>query len=121
MDSMLRHDGDKQGLGLEELEENANILILAGSETTAALLSGATYWLLRTPNELDKVTREVGAAFPSETDITLNQVTTELPYMLACLNEALRLYPPALGGFKRSTELPTWISGYRIPASVGRR
>ncbi|GAQ05188.1 maltose permease MAL31 [Aspergillus lentulus] len=58
MDSMLRHQGDKDGLSLEELKENANVLILAGSETTAALLSGVTYRLLRTPDALDKVARE---------------------------------------------------------------
>lgn len=82
MDSMLRHQGDKDGLSLEELKENANVLILAGSETTAALLSGVTYRLLRTPDALDKVAREVRAAFASEKDITFNQVTAKLPYML---------------------------------------
>jgi cytochrome P450 len=40
MDSMLRRRGDKEGLSLEEREENANIPILAGSETTAAVVWG---------------------------------------------------------------------------------
>ncbi|GFF77557.1 benzoate 4-monooxygenase cytochrome P450 [Aspergillus lentulus] len=106
------------GLSQEELEENANVLILAGSETTATVLSGVTYWLLRTPDALDKVMREVRAAFASEKDITFNQITAKLPYKLACLNEAFRLYPPVLGGLQRWTEVPTWISGYRVPANT---
>ncbi|RHZ63454.1 putative sterigmatocystin biosynthesis cytochrome P450 monooxygenase [Aspergillus thermomutatus] len=100
MDLMLRHGGDEEGLSLEELEADANILILAGSKTTAALLSGVT------------------AAFASETDITFNQVTAKLPYMLACLNEAFRMYPPVPGGVQRWTEAPTWISGYHIPPNT---
>ncbi|EAW12295.1 putative sterigmatocystin biosynthesis cytochrome P450 monooxygenase [Aspergillus clavatus NRRL 1] len=115
MDSMLRHRGDKDGLSEEELVANANILIIAGSETTATLLSGVTYWLLQTPAAMERVTREVRTTFASEAEITFNNVTAQLPYMLACISEAFRLYPPVPGGLQRWTETPTRISGYEIP------
>lgn len=120
MDSMLRNRGKENGLSNDELVENANILIIAGSETTATLLSGATYWLLRSPDILDKVTREVRENMDSEADITLQSVSTKLPYMLACITEALRLYPPVPGGLQRITvpSAPTRISGYDIPPNV---
>jgi cytochrome P450 len=118
MDSMLRHRGDENELSVEELEANANFLIIAGSETTATLLSGVTYWLLQTPEALNKVTREVRSSFASEADITFSGVTVQLPYMQACLNEALRLYPPVPGGLERRTETPIQISGYKIPEQV---
>ncbi|KAJ5623733.1 hypothetical protein N7510_000042 [Penicillium lagena] len=117
MDSMLRHSGDKEKeLTDKEMEANANILIIAGSETTATLLSGVTYWLLRTPDALHKATHEVRSSIPSDSDITF-QTTSQLPYMLACLNEALRVYPPAPGGLERITipPSPADISGYMIP------
>jgi cytochrome P450 len=52
MDSMLKHRGEKDGLTDTELVSNSAILVIAGSETTAALLSGVTYWLLRCKAEL---------------------------------------------------------------------
>lgn len=81
MQSMLRHRGEKDGLTDVELEANSRVLIIAGSETTATLLSGVTYWLLRTPKALEKVTEEVRTAMHSEAEITFNKVTTNLPYM----------------------------------------
>lgn len=52
------------------MEANANILIIAGSETTVTLLSGVTYWLLRTPDALRKVTHEIRSSIKSDADIT---------------------------------------------------
>lgn len=120
MESMLRHQGDKaKELTDKEIEANANILVIAGSETTATLLSGVTYWLLRTPDVLRKVTHEVRSSITSESDITF-ETASRLPYMLTCLNEALRIYPPAPTGLERMTipPDPVEISGYTIPPGV---
>ncbi|KAI9929328.1 hypothetical protein MW887_000796 [Aspergillus wentii] len=116
MDSMLRHQGQKDGLVQHELEANSNILIIAGSETTATLLSGVTYWLLRTPEALAKATKEVRLAMKNEADITFHNVTTQLPYMLSCIDEAFRMYPPVPSGLQRMTLSPVCISGYELPA-----
>lgn len=118
MDSMLRHRGEKEGLTDRELLANANILIIAGSETTATLLSGLTYWFLRSPEALTKVAREIRSTMKTEADITFNSVTSQLPYMLACVDEALRMYPPVPVGLQRMTLAPIRISGYEIPARV---
>ncbi|KAL4930696.1 cytochrome P450 [Aspergillus undulatus] len=120
MDSMLRNRGeDKNTLSVEELEANANILIIAGSETTATLLSGATYYILRDPDILAKATAEVRSVMKSESDITFQKATAELPYMQACLDEAFRLYPPVPAGLQRRTIAPlTTISGYDLPAGT---
>lgn len=120
MDSMLRQRGEKGGLTDRELESNANILIIAGSETTATLLSGVTYWLLRTPDAMEKVVREVRSTMATEDDITFNNVTARLPYLMACLDEAFRMYPPVPTGLQRLTppESPITISGYQIPPKV---
>ncbi|RYP61837.1 hypothetical protein DL771_009987 [Monosporascus sp. 5C6A] len=85
---------------LSLLRMNASVLILAGSETTATLLSGAVYLLTMNPDKLAKLTREVRDNFASDDEITLLSVN-DLPYMLACLNESLRLYPPVAVGTAR--------------------
>lgn len=53
---------------------NASILILAGSETTATLLSGATYLLMTNPETMRKLEQEVRSAFKSDEEITLLSV-----------------------------------------------
>ena len=115
---MLRNRGEKDSLNDSELEANSNILIIAGSETTATLLSGATYWILRNPEALAKLTDEVRSVMKSEPEITAQKASAELPYMLACFDEAFRLYPPVPTGLQRRTLVPTRISGCDIPAGV---
>ncbi|KAK3321733.1 putative cytochrome P450 [Apodospora peruviana] len=93
---------DELKLDPGRIQMNAAVLILAGSETTATLLSGVTFLLLRHPECLRKATEEVRSTFRSEKDITLTSVA-RLEYMLACLNEALRRYPPVPFGLPRVT------------------
>ncbi|RDW74643.1 cytochrome P450 [Aspergillus mulundensis] len=123
MDAMLRSrsrgEDDKDAMTKpltdSEIVANSNILIIAGSETTATLLSGATYWILRTPGVLEKVVREVRKVMVNESDITVLKASADLPYMLACFEEAFRLYPPVPTGLQRWTVEPINISGYEIP------
>ncbi|KAI2643135.1 putative cytochrome P450 monooxygenase [Xylaria nigripes] len=106
---------DELGLSHGCLAVNAAILILAGSETTATLLSGATYLLTMNPEILQKVTQEVRSTFKSDDEITLLSVS-RLTYMLACLNESLRCYPPVTTGLPRHVpQGGTMIDGNFVP------
>ena len=120
MDSMLRNHDTKDGLTHEEIVANANVLIIAGSKTTATLLCGITYWLLKTPDALEKVTTEVRSTMNSETDVTASLVAAKLPYLQACIDEAFRMYPPVPTGLTRMTIEQTLISGYEIPSGVSK-
>ncbi|KAK1753193.1 cytochrome P450 [Echria macrotheca] len=91
---------DEWGLTLDKLQANSAILIIAGSETTATLLSGVTYLLLTNQSALERLTAEIRSTFKAEAEIDFASVST-LPYLLACLDEALRLYPPVPGGLPR--------------------
>lgn len=105
-------------MGPDRLRINASTLIVAGSETTATLLSGVTYLLLSNPETLRKVTDEVRSSFSSDDEITLLSVGG-LTYMLACLNEALRVYPPVAGGMPRSTPNgEATVDGHVVPKDV---
>ncbi|KAK9418901.1 hypothetical protein SUNI508_07673 [Seiridium unicorne] len=81
------------GLPFEKLCQNANLFVVAGSETTATLLCGALYLLTAHPLALKRLEEEVRSHFQDESEITLSSVNG-LDYMLACLDESLRCYPP---------------------------
>ncbi|KAI0443926.1 cytochrome P450 [Xylaria telfairii] len=107
----------KEALKLTQdtLTSNAALLIIAGSETTATLLSGATYLLTSHPEVLKKLEQEVRSAFKSDEEITLTSVSN-LTYMLACLNESLRRYPPVAGSLPRVVPKGgTMIDGKFVP------
>ncbi|KAI2475343.1 cytochrome p450 [Pyrenophora tritici-repentis] len=80
------------------MHANASAFMIAGTETTATLLSGMTYYLLTNPDKLKKLVDEV-RALPEE-DLTLD-VLPRLKYLNACFEEALRCYPPVPIGIPR--------------------
>ena len=74
--------------------------------------------MLKNPDCLAKVTDEVRSAFRSEDEITLISVQ-RLSYMLDCLTEALRLYPPVPTGMPRATPKGgATIDGFFVPEHV---
>ena len=115
---ILRYN-DEKGMSIEEIKATSAILITAGSETTATLLSGATFYLLKNPLSLAKAKDEVRQAFVRTSDIAFETVATRLPYLNACLEEALRMYPPVPTALSRRTgpEGDT-INGRFVPANV---
>ena len=94
-DKVLIHNKEGRGTGMtrDEMVSNASLLVLAGSETTATLLSGVTYLLLSHSNVMAKLVTEIRTTFKSDSDIDLVTVG-KLEYMLAVLNEGMRIYPP---------------------------
>ncbi|OIW33137.1 cytochrome P450 [Coniochaeta ligniaria NRRL 30616] len=114
MSYILRHN-DEKGMTVAEMIENSSTLIVAGSETTATLLSGTTFYLLSNPHAYGKLVKEVRSTFATEEDITLQRVN-QLEYMLAVLNEGLRVYPPVPSGLTRITPKGgEFIEGYWMP------
>ncbi|MCJ1249217.1 hypothetical protein MMC30_006440 [Trapelia coarctata] len=90
---LQNNDDETKGMSVAELKENSGTLIIAGSETTASLLSGTVYHLLKNPKALAKLNKEIRGTFQAQTDITLQRLA-EQKYLLACLEEGLRIYPP---------------------------
>lgn len=90
---ILKHDAERRGLSLEEIDANAAVFVLAGSETTAALLSGCVFYLLRHQDKYARLVHEIRSAFHNASDITLTTIA-ELPFLDAVLTETLRIYPP---------------------------
>jgi cytochrome P450 len=89
---------EKAQLSIAKMHANASTFMLAGTETTATLLSGMTYHLLTNPDKLKKLVDEV-RALPEE-NLTLD-VLPRLTYLNACFEEGLRCYPPVPVGLPR--------------------
>ena len=76
------------------MKTNAPVLVLVGSETTATLLSGTTFYLFQDPRVPGEATTEVRSTFASSPDITIDSVS-RLHYLLAVLTETTRICLPA--------------------------
>ncbi|KAH9904941.1 cytochrome P450 [Xylariomycetidae sp. FL2044] len=96
----ITNDDSENKLSLEEMHSNAEIFMLAGSETTATLLSGATYYLLSNPDKMELLIKEIRGTWKSVDDISFDS-TANLKYLNACLKETLRIYPPVPIGSPR--------------------
>jgi cytochrome P450 len=107
----------KEGRGLTrgEMDANASLFMVAGTETTATLLSGLTNLLLCNPESMKKVVDEIRSAFSRAEDMTMERLAG-LPFLAACIKEAFRLYPPVPLGLPRITpENGSTIVGQYVP------
>lgn len=111
----------EDGLTFPEMVSQAQVLILAGSETTATLLCGLTYHLLKSPSTLATLKAEIRSSFQDESEINLSKLAS-LPYLNAVIEEALRIYPPVPNALPRVTPYPgAVVCGKFVPGgtSVG--
>jgi cytochrome P450 len=119
MSYMMRKTKDGEiGMLQAEIFETTPTVIVAGSETTASALSGLWFYLDKHPRARDELTREIRAAFDSEEDITM-QKAGNLEYLQACINEVLRIYPPAAETPARVSP-GDFIEGIYIPPGVSQ-
>lgn len=92
---------------------------MAGSETTASSLASLTARLLSQPRVYQKLKDEIRGKFKSESEINLKAVSEELPYLNACIEEGLRIFPPAPIGFLRAIQKGgDVIDGYELPGGT---
>lgn len=118
---IIRHNGTKGGMSQEELHKNSALFITAGSESTASLLAGAVWFLLKNPRWMQKVQDEVRSKFALAQDIKL-QETDELKILHAVVLESFRMHPPAVSGQpKVSPPQGDFVSGFFVPPKVCRR
>lgn len=112
---MKNQESDNKALSRDEMDANAVLFLIAGSETTATTLTGTTYLLLTNSDKYTKLVHEIRSTFASPKDITIEEAN-KLEYMIACFQEGLRYYPPVPTGFPRL--VPSGggtISGHYIP------
>lgn len=87
----------ERGFPLDELYGECESLIIAGSDTTAVVLSALFFYLARRPAAQARLAREIDAAFPggdATAEIRAGPALHACRYLRAVVQEALRMTPP---------------------------
>ncbi|KAJ9655718.1 hypothetical protein H2201_008746 [Coniosporium apollinis] len=96
-------NGSPVGLALGEIQAEVNVFMNAGSDTTAVALTHVLYYLLKNPDKLDRLRRELDMVLDTATVVPTYTSVRNIAYLRACLDEALRLSPPVSFGLQRKT------------------
>ncbi|KAL1987808.1 hypothetical protein VTN96DRAFT_2211 [Rasamsonia emersonii] len=110
-------DGRPNNLEWGEIVAEVNIMLNAGSVTTAIAITNVLFQLLKNPWCLQKLREELDAVLDPDEVVAPYDKVKHLPYLRACLDESLRLFPPTSHGLPRETPpegmeiLGEWVSG----------
>ncbi|KAK1977923.1 cytochrome P450 3A19 [Colletotrichum cereale] len=108
---------DSAGLTEAEILSNSALFAMVGYDTSAASMSAVFYHVLREPDHYRRIQGEVRNAYSSASEITAQSVL-RLPYMNACVQEALRLTPPINGRGSHRISPGATIDGLYVPKGV---
>ncbi|KAI0903432.1 cytochrome P450 [Ustulina deusta] len=89
----ILEDRDQSVVTDRQIAAHASDLVIAGSDTTATVLSALIYYLLLNPSTMSRLTAEIRDGFQRYEDIN-NLSTAPLQYLRVCLLESMRIYPP---------------------------
>ncbi|KAJ6014809.1 cytochrome P450 monooxygenase [Penicillium herquei] len=92
------------------------LLLFAGSDTTSTTMSATFFYLAHHPDMLARVIKEVRSKFNSEEEICTGETLSSCTFLIACINEALRLAPSVPSMLPREIkEGGAMIDGNYIP------
>jgi cytochrome P450 len=101
----MMHDrnGVKHNLELGEIMAEVAIMLNAGSTTTAISMSNVMYNLMKNPKCMARLQQEIDEALDEDQTVAPYETVKHLPYLRACLDESLRIFPPTSHGLTRAT------------------
>ena len=105
-------------LSEQEIISHASLMVAAGTETVAALLSAVVYFLCSDARVREIAVTEIRNNFSTNDDICFTRMHT-LEYLSAVLDETLRIFPPVPEGLSRLTPKEgATVCGYYVPGNV---
>lgn len=113
-------DTGEPAFGFKDLLSEANLLIMAGADSTTIIISSFFFYLTHNRRVYLKLIKEIRQNFASAEDIVHGpSLLTDCKYLRACIDETLRLTPGAPSEFPREV-LPggATIEGDHYPAGV---
>ncbi|KAK3110938.1 hypothetical protein LTR53_014273 [Teratosphaeriaceae sp. CCFEE 6253] len=116
---MLGHFVGK-GLTQTQCEAEANLQIIAGSDSTTTVLRCTLFLLIANPTTYGKLRADIDSCgFDGSASITYSTAQS-LPYLSACIWEGLRMYPPLFGLLtKLAPPGGDTVNGVYIPGGTG--
>jgi len=91
-----QQDMRKGTLSEDSVVANAILVLVAGYETTATLLTYTSYSLAKNPEKQEILRKEIKAAYEAAGNQLLYQDISSLKYLDAVIMETLRMYPPVV-------------------------
>ncbi|KAJ5640444.1 hypothetical protein N7528_000069 [Penicillium herquei] len=110
-------NGNPNNLEFGEVVAECNIMMNAGSVTTAIAITNVMYQLIQNPRVLAKLREELDNVLDEDECVADYDKVKHLPYLRACLDESLRLFSPTPHGLPRETPaegtniLGEWVAG----------
>lgn len=121
MDTLIQeHLARPKHFSMFNVREEVDTFMFEGHDTTAWGSTWSIYLLGLYPDIQERVQEEVDALFediPINSEVSLEDLKTKLPYTEAVIKEAQRLYP-SVPVIMRSLDQDVMIGGYNVPAGV---
>ncbi|KAF2261280.1 benzoate 4-monooxygenase cytochrome P450 [Lojkania enalia] len=95
----------QRGYSQAELVEEADMLTVAATDTTAGAMAATFFYLSRNESAYQKLKHEVRTQFADMEAIRLGPQIRECKYLQAVINETLRMSPPGANEFPREVLL----------------
>lgn len=104
----------------EELLEECALLVIAGADTTAIVMSAILFYVVRRPDDVQqRLEQEVRSAFGSAAEIVPGAKLHSCKYLRAVVLEGLRMAPPVAAELSREILAGgTTVEGDFFPAGV---
>jgi len=89
---------------VDKIAQEGGLAIVAGSDTTSTVLASLFYYLLLNPGAYKRLQEEVDSVFKDGEELLDAVKLSHMEWLNGCINEALRLQPPAPNGSQRSVD-----------------
>jgi cytochrome P450 len=107
-----------KGFTKTQLHADSGLLIAAGSDGVAMILSSTLFYLLSNLSSLEAVTAEVRSNFNHVDEIGMPKLGT-LPYLQAVIDEAMRMTPPLPSALpRRVLQGGLTVDGVYVPEGI---
>ncbi|KAM7292140.1 cytochrome P450 3A4 [Ixodes scapularis] len=100
-----------------EVEANAQVFLIAGSETSGLALTFTSYLLAKFQDVQDRLRSEITAVLERDGSFNYDNVF-RIRYLDQVISESLRLYPPVTGFTTRTCQHDYEYNGLKIPAGM---
>ncbi|KAG7442313.1 cytochrome P450 [Guyanagaster necrorhizus] len=101
----------------KELRDNMIVLFIGGHDTAAGAISTLFYFLACHPDMQRRAREEIMEVLGDDLDPTVEQLSgISLPYLTACIREAMRINTPISYIVPRQSNRPVRLGKYFVPA-----
>lgn len=109
----------ESGLSRKEVEAEALVHLLGGSDTTATAIRNTIFYVATNPRTYRRLQTEVDAVIGTATrPVIADAEAKKLPFLQATIKEALRMWPPIMGLMPKISAKDDVICGKEIPAGT---